>query len=732
MDIPRTWTRPASEGAVVCPVCEASISLRGKTNYKCHIETWLKTNITEKTVIKAVVNHCTEKHKEEPIWCIVPKKKKKDTVATFSGLVGFSLSRAGRELIENCVATSDMELKDSWYAMRDNVIFALGMAQNIVKKQSDDYFKGRTFIDMYCKEDDAFTTISCDKPNKSKLIHDVSDYILQLFHNLRDDALTKEGTYWDYITPSRRKNSLFRFFLQMDSHRTMRFLFSPDKIVAHTEAKHFILEHEQKKLPGDNLLLLDSSNQVYSNKRRRLDNSVSDNIQEAIVHETSTESTTLTAPVKIAGAGTPPSFLMDAANGDPRYCVIELADDDVPIIEMMKEAFDNARTKKGQGGFGGVSSTMQTLKQYTLEYPGFPVHEPSNPDGFLFEGKPKNIIGEMEQRLTLLVKDSLRTIDYCSSNQKVTWYLSFLYTEWFHLQRPHVDYKWDKITQTKETTPPRMKREALQRSRCSSRCLVTNFKHSIPFIALFPLTKAGMYVEVWKWREKHTSDINEMGVLVHIPYGEILLLHADVVHAGGFRDSQDGNPRAHFYIHKSDGVPHQGSLHNSYDVEIDEGNIELTKFYQHSPSTRSDSFGSTETKEKSREDYKIHFTRKYVDNELLKSSQRQHEPQAPMQKSPTPEPNPPMASLRPPISPIPWPLPRQEMPQSPRPTTEMLQPPETVRSPTYQGAHAQPTGRNNNIGRVRGLAHSNDSMGRGRGMFRSNDRNNNIGTPIPG
>ena len=58
------------------------------------------------------------------------------------------------------------------------------------------------------------------------------------------------------------------------------------------------------------------------------------------------------------------------------------------------------------------------------------------------------------------------------------------------------------------------------------------YKESVPFVALFPLSKEGMTVEVWNARTKHDAprcNDDKTGVLVNISYGQILLLRGDVV-----------------------------------------------------------------------------------------------------------------------------------------------------------------------------------------------------------
>jgi len=65
-----------------------------------------------------------------------------------------------------------------------------------------------------------------------------------------------------------------------------------------------------------------------------------------------------------------------------------------------------------------------------------------------------------------------------------------------------------------------------------------------PWIALIPLSMEGSYLFVWDAPGKPES-------LIHIPYGYMLFLRGDTVHAGGLPDELKAGPsykRIHFYI----------------------------------------------------------------------------------------------------------------------------------------------------------------------------------------
>jgi hypothetical protein len=159
----------------------------------------------------------------------------------------------------------------------------------------------------------------------------------------------------------------------------------------------------------------------------------------------------------------------------------------------------------------------------------------------------------------------------CSEKQEIRLYLSFMKSLENKVQDPHIDYKWHNIEPYKENKRRRGFRG--------------NYNDWIPFIALFPVTSDGMTVEIWNARSEHEhpkSEGDKKGCLVHIPYGQMLLLRADVVHAGGFKTAPSGNPRRHFYVYKvPDGVVHANPLSNSYNIEDDNSGVELADVYKH-------------------------------------------------------------------------------------------------------------------------------------------------------
>ena len=75
------------------------------------------------------------------------------------------------------------------------------------------------------------------------------------------------------------------------------------------------------------------------------------------------------------------------------------------------------------------------------------------------------------------------------------------------------------------------------------------------YLAFFPLTLDGAYLQLWQKAEKTLTDDHEKtqrdeveGTVVYIPYGQMLLLPSDTIHGGGFKRGKGGNLRFHLYI----------------------------------------------------------------------------------------------------------------------------------------------------------------------------------------
>jgi hypothetical protein len=102
------------------------------------------------------------------------------------------------------------------------------------------------------------------------------------------------------------------------------------------------------------------------------------------------------------------------------------------------------------------------------------------------------------------------------------------------------------------------------------------------YIGFFPASETGMFIEVWPgrpgkhmYKDKRTGIDERMpGTVVYIPYGVMLLVRGDTVHAGGMHcdtyNNPYGNPRLHLYIkdeNLNNGKEKNGNRWRDYDSE---------------------------------------------------------------------------------------------------------------------------------------------------------------------
>jgi hypothetical protein len=258
------------------------------------------------------------------------------------------------------------------------------------------------------------------------------------------------------------------------------------------------------------------------------------------------------------------NYLLDC-HDEPRGTFVHFHDDDTRVFDMLYTAFQEAVESK----LGQVQNYTKHLLHYNLRAPGFPTTA-GMPNREIFASINPDQVLQYEIAMTVKLRQALCEMGYCSSEQNIELHLSFLKTMETEVQPPHIDYQWDAIEPTYFTKTPRSFRG--------------RYKEWVPFIALFPLTFDGMTVEVWHARKDHCHPPaqNQTGAIVTIPFGSILLLRADVVHAGGFQTSYTGNPRAHFYVYKTPGgVQHSYPLANCY--ELPGSGLPLLQQYRHNP-----------------------------------------------------------------------------------------------------------------------------------------------------
>jgi len=135
----------------------------------------------------------------------------------------------------------------------------------------------------------------------------------------------------------------------------------------------------------------------------------------------------------------------------------------------------------------------------------------------LLSGDENRNDNEHFKKLIIDFESSLRIALDCG-DKEISYQGSFLHTEKTMPQPAHVDFTWETLELQKENL----------------------------FLAFFPLTRDGMFLQVWK--EVGSQEETSYGKVVFIPYGKMLILPSDTIHGGGFKSSYNGNLRYHLYI----------------------------------------------------------------------------------------------------------------------------------------------------------------------------------------
>jgi hypothetical protein len=105
---------------------------------------------------------------------------------------------------------------------------------------------------------------------------------------------------------------------------------------------------------------------------------------------------------------------------------------------------------------------------------------------------------------------------------------SFLSTESSLPQPPHVDYTYEVLEEHSKDNTLRL--------------------------GFFPLTKDGMFLQMWPTSRNADYSKQVEGQIIFIPFGKILVVPASTIHGGGFRTSSlaeaglYGNLRFHVYV----------------------------------------------------------------------------------------------------------------------------------------------------------------------------------------
>jgi hypothetical protein len=230
--------------------------------------------------------------------------------------------------------------------------------------------------------------------------------------------------------------------------------------------------------------------------------------------------------------------------------MFDLLEEDLGILTYLHEAWQTLMTMTKTRT---ISQTDSNLVQFPMEAEGVPALHGRR--------KTKQVSQWAEGRLKAILETELQSCDLMESSnfwdannkpQTLSFYLTLLKTDGNTApQDPHIDFKWTSVEV-----------EAMSGVR---HCKDKKYNHVVPLIALFPLTKEEMIVEIWP-EEPVTGD--KVGQLVQIQYGTILILQGDVVHAGGFCSGPEGNPRAHLYLYRDPGKSHDHPTSNLFHDQL--------------------------------------------------------------------------------------------------------------------------------------------------------------------
>jgi hypothetical protein len=230
--------------------------------------------------------------------------------------------------------------------------------------------------------------------------------------------------------------------------------------------------------------------------------------------------------------------------------MFDLLEEDLFILTYLNEAWQTLMKMRKTRT---ISQTDSNLVQFPMEAEGVPALHGQR--------ESKEVSDKAERRLKAILKTELQSCDLMESSnsrdannkpQTLSFYLTLLKTDGNTVpQDPHIDFKWTSVDE-----------ELMSVVR---HCKNKKYNHVVPLIALFPLTKEGMIIEIWP-DEPVTGD--KVGQLVQIQYGTILILRGDVVHAGGFCSGPQGNPRAHMYLYRDPGKSHDHPTSNLFHDQL--------------------------------------------------------------------------------------------------------------------------------------------------------------------
>mmetsp|Transcript_8436 Transcript_8436/g.18177 ORF Transcript_8436/g.18177 Transcript_8436/m.18177 type:complete len:459 (+) Transcript_8436:88-1464(+) len=298
--------------------------------------------------------------------------------------------------------------------------------------------------------------------------------------------------------------------------------------------------------------------------------------------------------------------LLVDAHGEKRASFIQLPSKVLELLQDVWNLGESETTDRITQQMKNVQTYSPNLFVLELDSPGFPSSTFRKRDKDDYRAP----IAEMDLQHALA--QVLHELGYKRDEQMVNFIFSFLKSTSSIAQDPHVDFDWPTVQEPERHDSHRQQSSTtlLSPARASARHQKFPYKESVPFVAFFPLTDNGMLIEMWTARERHREpkgEDDEVGILVDIPKGVMLVARGDTVHAGGFMKNPPssnepqqsagnnnnkmttkkkkhvpGDPRGHLYIYRTDsGQVHATATSNTYTLPG--ASVRLDKVYRHCP-----------------------------------------------------------------------------------------------------------------------------------------------------
>lgn len=206
------------------------------------------------------------------------------------------------------------------------------------------------------------------------------------------------------------------------------------------------------------------------------------------------------------------------------------------LLTFLREIYE---TQVCRRNFLGQTTGAKDLASYSMRLPGFPNKDHIPRQRTLTFG-PNACV--METKMKLFLFGCMKALDFASVDQLskmekklscLRFLATFLKSQQHAFQPAHTNIK------------KRTMERVLGRSRK---------KHYGSCLVFFPLTTEGMELELWNRDGKERQ-----GRKLQIPYGTMLMLRGDMLHADGGLCGQwktsKGNPRMMLCVHKPMGAP---------------------------------------------------------------------------------------------------------------------------------------------------------------------------------